>query len=57
MSIPEELKHFAVRLGEAEFIARMAAEQGMRECRGAMQGKGLFRLENKVDLYGLIEFA
>ena len=35
----------------------MAAEQGIRECSGPMQGKGLFRLENKVDLYGLIEFC
>ena len=57
MFIPEELQHYAARLGEAEFAARMAAEQGMRECRGAMQGKGLFRLENKIDLYGLIKFC
>ena len=57
MFIPEELQHYAARLGEAEFAARMAAEQGMRECRGARQGKGLFRLENKIDLYGLIKFC
>ena len=57
MFIPKELQHYAARLGEAEFAARMAAEQGMRECSGPMQGKGLFRLENKVDLYGLIEFC
>jgi hypothetical protein len=35
----------------------MAAEQGMRECRGVRQGKGLFRLEDKIDLYGLIKFC
>ena len=57
MFIPEELQHYAARLGEAEFAARMAAEQGMLDCRGARQGKGLFRLENKIDLYGLIEFC
>ena len=54
MFIPEELQRYAARLGKAEFAARMAAEQGMRECRGARQGKGLFCLENKIDLYGLI---
>ena len=57
MFIPEELQRYAARLGKAEFAARMAAEQGMRECRGARQGKGLFRLENKIDLYGLIKFC
>lgn len=57
MFIPEELQHYAARLGEAELAARMAAEQGMRECRGARQGKGLFCLENKIDLYGLIKFC
>ena len=57
MFIPEELQHYAARLGEAEFAVRMAAEQHMRECCGARQGKGLFRLENKIDLYGLIKFC
>ena len=56
MFIPRT-QHYAARLGEAEFVARMAAEQGMRECRGARQGEGLFRLENKIDLYGLIKFC
>jgi predicted MPP superfamily phosphohydrolase len=57
MFISEELQHYAARLGEAEFAARMAAEQGMRECRGVKQGKGLFRLENKIDLFSLIKFC
>ena len=33
MYIPEELQHYAARLGEPEFVARMAAEQGIRERR------------------------
>ena len=33
MFIPEELQHYAARLGEAEFIARIATEQGIRESR------------------------
>ena len=57
MFITEELQRFAARLGEAEFVSRMTAEQHMRECRGARQDKGLFRLENKIDLYGLIKFC
>ena len=31
--IPEELQHYAARLGQPEFVARMAAEQGIRERR------------------------
>ncbi|MEC7235603.1 MAG: metallophosphoesterase [Verrucomicrobiota bacterium] len=57
MFIPEELQHFTSRLGEAEFVARMAAEQGVQESRGKRLGKGLSRLENKIDLYGLIKFC
>ena len=57
MFIPEELKHLADRLGETEFVTRMTAEQHMRECCGARQGEGLFRLENKINLYGLIKFC
>ena len=29
----------------------------MQGCRGARQGVGLFRLENKINLYGLIKFC
>jgi len=53
----EELKPYAVRLGKAEFATRMAAEQFMRERRGEGQGKGIFRIENKVDLYSIIRFC
>ena len=57
MFTSEEFQHYAARLGEAEFAARMEAELGLRECCGARQGKGLFHLENKIDLYGLIKFC
>ena len=57
MSTFEELQHYAARLGEAEFNIRMAAEQGLRERRGEGQGKGLFRLENRIDLYGSIKLC
>lgn len=57
MPSSNDLQPYAARLGEAEFAARMAAEQLMRERRGEGQGKGLFRLENKVDLYGCIKFC
>ena len=33
MFIPEELQHYAARLGIAEFAARMAKEKGIRERR------------------------
>jgi predicted MPP superfamily phosphohydrolase len=54
MSIPQDLQAYAARLGEREFAARMQSEKHMRESRGEGQGKGLFRLEHKVDLYALI---
>ena len=57
MFTSEEFQHYAARLGEAELAARMEAELGIRECCGARQGKGLFHLENKIDLYGLIKFC
>lgn len=53
----EELKPYAARLGEAEFAARMEAERRMRERRGEGQGKGLFRFEHFIDLYGCIRFC
>jgi predicted MPP superfamily phosphohydrolase len=57
MHSPEDLQVYAARLGQTEFSARMAAEQRMREQRGEGQGKGLFSIEHKVDLYAMIRFC
>jgi predicted MPP superfamily phosphohydrolase len=48
------LQTLADRMGAAEFAARLQAERQMRECRGAGQGRGMFRFEHLWDLYGFI---
>ncbi len=54
MNPPEELKAYAARLGDEAFERRMHLEQRMRERQGEGQGKGVFRFENKIDLYAFI---
>jgi predicted MPP superfamily phosphohydrolase len=49
-----ELVALAERMGEAEFAARLQAEERMRELRGAGQGRGMFRFEHIWDQYGFI---
>jgi predicted MPP superfamily phosphohydrolase len=50
----DELQALADRLGRAEFEARRALEAHTLASRGEGQGKGIFRLERKVDLYAHI---
>ena len=57
MFTSEEFQHYTPRLGEAEFVVRMEAEQGIRERRMEGSGKGIFGLKNKIDLYGPIKFC
>jgi predicted MPP superfamily phosphohydrolase len=57
MSKSQDLQAYAKRLGEREFAARMLAEKHMRESRGEGQGKGMFCLEHKIDIYALIRFC
>lgn len=54
MNSEHELRAYAARLGEAEFEARMRLEEQMRERCGEGQGKGLFRVEHRFDLYAFI---
>lgn len=42
-------------MGEAEFARRKALEDHVRARRGEGQGKGLFRIEGKIDIYGIIK--
>ncbi len=57
MSTPADLQHYATRLGDVEFEARMQLEAHIRERRGEGQGKGIFRFEHKVNLYAFIQFC
>jgi len=50
-----ELARLAHRIGPEKFARRLQLEQELRVRRGG-QGKGVFAVERKLDLYGLIDF-
>ncbi|MFP4070272.1 MAG: metallophosphoesterase [Opitutales bacterium] len=54
---PEDLAALAPRIGEAAFVRRLEQEQRLRERRGHGQGKGVFAVEHRVDLYSVIRFC
>jgi predicted MPP superfamily phosphohydrolase len=53
----EKLKAYAGRLGERHFRQRLNIERRLSEGRGKGQGKGLFWLERKMDVYGFIRLC
>lgn len=57
MKSEHELSAYAARMGEAEFAARMRLEEQMRLRCGQGQGKGLFRFENRFDVYSFIRIC